>query len=125
MLELRYPWVWLALGWALVVTVCVGSLVPGKVLQGVSISDKLMHAGSYCVLMVWFAGLYRRKVHWLIALTLFLLGLGLDLLQGRTATRSFDLLDVGANAGGVLFGLALSLWLLEGWCQRVERRLLA
>ncbi|HEY8521187.1 MAG TPA: VanZ family protein [Gammaproteobacteria bacterium] len=125
MLELRYPWVWLVLGWALVAAVCVGSLVPGRVLQGVSISDKLMHAGSYCLLMVWFAGVYRRKVHWLIALTLFLLGLGLDLLQLGTATRSFDLLDVGANAGGVLLGLALSLWLLGGWCQRVERRWLA
>jgi VanZ family protein len=124
-LELRYPWLWLILGWALVDGVSVGSLMPSTMLRAVSISDKVLHAGSYFLLMVWFAGLYRRKAHGIIAVVLVALGVGLDVLQGGTATRSFDVRDILANSVGVLVGLVLSLWLLEGWCQRVERFLLA
>ncbi len=125
MLAFRYPWLWVGLGWLLVAAVCAGSLIPGTTLRSVAVSDKLLHAGSYFVLMVWFAGLYRRSFHGLIALVLFALGATLDLLQGMTATRSFDPRDIAANASGVLTGLVLSAWLLEGWVQRLERRLLA
>lgn len=125
MLPLRHPRVWLALGWALVIGVVVGSLVPGQMLRSVGVGDKIMHGGSYFLLMVWFAGLYSRKVHPIIAVVLLLLGAGLDLLQATTKTRSFDLHDIAANGLGIVVGLLLSLWLLEGWCQRLERRLAA
>lgn len=123
MLPLRFPWVWLTCGWLLVLGVIVGSLVPGEMLQAITISDKIMHAGTYFVLMVWFAGLYPRHRQLLIALTLIGLGIVLDVAQGGTATRSFDLLDIAADALGVAVGLVLSLWLLNGWCERVERML--
>ncbi len=123
MLPLRFPWVWRLLGWLLVLGVVTGSLVPGEALSGVSVSDKVMHAGSYFLLMVWFAGLYRRKWHLAIAAGLLGLGLGLDLLQLATATRQFDPKDVLANAFGILAGLVLSISLLEGWCLRIERLL--
>jgi glycopeptide antibiotics resistance protein len=61
----------------------------------------------------------------LIAAVLFALGLGLDLLQLLTETRSFDWYDVAMNSAGVGAGLALSFLLLGGWCERVERRLLS
>lgn len=125
MLTLRYPWLWLALGWLLVVGVSVGSLVPGQVLRDVSVGDKTLHAGSYFLMMVWFAGLYRRKHHILIAVLLFALGVALDVAQSGTATRSFSLEDIAANGAGILCGLVLSLSLLAGWCQRLERRLFA
>jgi VanZ family protein len=125
MLPLRYPWLWLALGWALVAGVCIGSLMPGSSVPDLRLSDKLLHAGSYFLLMVWFAGLYPRVRHIWIALVLFALGLTLDVLQSGTATRSFDPRDVAANAAGILFALALSFWLLEGWCQRMERWLVS
>jgi hypothetical protein len=35
------------------------------------------------------------------------------------------LLDVAANAGGIAVGWLVSVSLLEGWCQRIERRLFA
>jgi VanZ family protein len=124
-LNLRYPWLWVTLGWFLVLGVCVGSLVPGDRLPTVSISDKLVHAGSYFLLMIWFAGLYGRKHHTWIALVLVLLGIALDVAQTGTETRSFELRDILANFLGVLLGLGLSLWLLAGWCQRLEQRLLA
>jgi VanZ family protein len=124
-LPLRYPWIWAGLGWALVIGVVVGSLVPGNMLPRVSVSDKFEHAGAYFLLMIWFAGLYRRQVHPMIAVALLVLGAALDLLQGTTKTRTFDLYDIAADAGGILAGLVISFWLLEGWCQRLERRVVA
>jgi VanZ family protein len=121
-LPLRYPWVWAGLGWLLVIGVVVGSLLPGRMVPTVSLSDKIQHAGAYFLLMVWFAGLYRRKVHPIIAVVLLLLGVALDLLQGTTKSRSFELNDIAADAVGILVGLALSFALFEGWCQWLERR---
>jgi VanZ family protein len=120
-LPLRFPWVWLTGGWLLVLGVVVGSLVPGDMLRAITISDKVMHAGTYFLLMVWFAGLYPRTRHFLIAVTLIGLGIALDVAQGGTATRTFDLLDILADAVGIAIGLTLSVVLLGGWCQRVER----
>jgi VanZ family protein len=124
-LPLRFPKLWSALGWALVAAVVIGSLVPGQVVAAVHVSDKVMHAGAYGVLMVWFAGFYRHSVYPLIATVLIALGLTLDLLQLLTPTRSFDLYDVLMNSAGVTVGFVLSTLLLGGWCQRVEQRLLS
>ena len=125
MLPLRFPWLWMALGWLLVAGVCVGSLLPGASMPVIRIEDKLLHAGSYFLLMIWFAGLYERKRHIFIALVLILLGFALDALQGSVTRRSFEMLDVAANAAGIFVGWTLSVSLLEGWCQRIERHLFA
>jgi VanZ family protein len=123
MLPVRYPWLWLSLGWLLVLSVIVGSLVPGEMLRSITMSDKILHAGSYFVLMIWFAGLYHRSKHPVVAAVLIALGIALDVAQGATLTRSFDLNDIGADAAGVLAGLLLSIWFFEGWCVRLERYL--
>ena len=127
MLPLRFPKLWSLLGWLLVVSVIVGSLIPGPALEAVAVdvNDKVMHASTYFVLMVWFAGFYTRTVYPLIAAVLLVLGIGLDLLQGLTETRTFDWYDIAMNGAGVIVGLAASLSLLGGWCQRVEQRLLS
>lgn len=126
MLPLKYPWFWAAVGWLLVGGVVVGSLVPGPSLRGVDfVGDKWLHAASYGLLMLWFGGLYPRRRHAVIALGLFAFGCVLDALQGVTETRSFDLRDIAANGSGILIGLVLTATLLEGWCQRLERRVLA
>jgi VanZ family protein len=122
MLPLRYPWFWLAGAWFLVLGVCVGSLLPAAVVPLDQVGgDKLLHAAAYSMLMIWFGGLYRRDRHVAIALALLAFGVSLDLLQGLTETRSFELADIVADAVGVLSGLLLSASLLEGWCQRLER----
>lgn len=123
MLPLRYPWVWWVLGWLLVASVAVGSLIPGSwvPVPGFSPRDKLLHAGSYLILMVWFSGLYRRERHIIIALLLLVLGFALDVAQSATPTRVFDLHDVAANAGGILVGLLLARFVFVRWCQRVEQ----
>jgi hypothetical protein len=124
-LPLRFPKLWTALAWLLTGGVIVGSLLPGDVIGHIHVRDKLMHAGAYFALMVCFAGLYRPGLYALVAGVLVVLGLSLDLLQLLTETRSFDWRDVGMNCVGVVTGLALSWWLLGGWCQRVEQRLLS
>ena len=123
MLPLRYPKVWFALGCMLVIGVVVGSLLPGTLVDIVSINDKLRHASAYLMLMMWFAGLYRRALHPLVGAVLTALGVGVEFLQGLTATRHLDVYDMAANCAGILVGLVLSVWFLEGWCQRLERRL--
>jgi len=121
MLTLRYPWLWLAVGWALVAGVLVGSLMPGDSLMEVSAYDKLLHAGSYLLLMAWFCGVYEARRHLPIAIILVAAGLVLDALQTQTETRTFSMLDVLANCVGVVLGFALARFGLAGWCQRVER----
>jgi VanZ family protein len=122
-LDLRFPWIWWSLGWLLVAGVAVGSLMPARYIGNIAPSDKLLHVGSYFVLMLWFSGLYRRNRHIVIALLLLALGLALDFAQRASPGRAFDLRDVAANAGGILVGLLLSRLVFEGWCQRVERLL--
>lgn len=121
MLPLRYPWLWRLAGWILVIGVVAGSLLPGQSIPSVASNDKVLHATSYFLLMVWFAGMYPRNRHLWIGLGLIVLGAVLDALQALTPTRYFDVGDVVANATGVLAALILSYWLLEGWCQRMER----
>jgi VanZ family protein len=124
-LPLRFPKLWTALAWLLTAGVIVGSLLPSGVVAEIPVRDKLMHAGSYLVLMVCFAGFYRRGLYLLVAVVLLALGFSLDLLQLLTESRSFDWNDVAMNCAGVVAGLALSWSLLGGWCQRVEQRLLS
>lgn len=121
-LTLRFPKVWFGLGWAMVAAVTVGSLLPGSLVVGLHWNDKLVHFGSYFALMLWFAGLYSRARHYLaIAAILISLGMCLDMLQGTIATRQFDLLDIAANALGVISGFLIAAFAVGGWCQRLER----
>ena len=121
MLNLRFPWLWMGIGWMLVAAVCIGSLLPASGVD-FDINDKLVHFASYFILTVWFSGLFSRFAHYLvIAAIVIALGAGLDVLQSTTATRYFDLFDVLANAAGALVGFVLSIVLVGGWCARVER----
>lgn len=123
MLPLRFPWFWSTLGWLMLLGVGVGSLLPGKQLPMVFVQDKLVHAASYCLLMIWFSGLYERRRHLLIAVLLAFFGAALDGMQALTTTRTFEVPDILANVSGIAFGLLLARILLAGWCQRVERLL--
>jgi VanZ family protein len=99
-------------------------LLPAPIVAAVTFNDKIEHAGAYALLMLWFGGLYPRARHIRIAIALLALGVALDLLQGLTETRSLEALDILADAVGLAIGLSLSMSVLEGWCQRLERRLL-
>ena len=121
MLPLRYPIVWALLGWGLLIVVAVGSVMPGGVMPERAVDDKVVHAFSYFLLMIWFAGLYTRQRYAIIALMLLGFGAVLELVQARLPYRFFDPRDLLANAAGIVLGLSLSFTLLAGWCQRVEQ----
>lgn len=125
MLQLRYPRLWMLPGWILVVGVIVGSVIPDAPLRALNVTDDIMHASSYGVLMMWFAGLYARNRQAWIALGVLTLGLAMEIIQSRISYRTFDLFDLRANALGVLVGLAFSFWFLAGWCQRLENWLMS
>lgn len=120
MVPLRYPWLWMMLGWLLVGAVVFGSVAPGEVLGNMPFDDEIMHGASYGLLTMWFAGLYTRSRHGWVALFAFLLGVLMELAQSGLSYRSFDPDDMVANAIGIGIGLFFSFFLLAGWCRRVE-----
>ena len=72
--------------------------------------DKLGHFLAYGLLMFWFAQLYRTtKSRLAYAAGFVALGAGLELLQGHLGARVSDVLDIYANATGVLLGWAATL----------------
>ena len=104
--------------------VILGSLLPGPVIKEITppLNDKLEHFSAYFALMIWFAWPVSARKYLRIAGALLLLGIALDVIQGTmTTTRSFELLDIAADAVGIAVALGLASWLLEGWCQRLER----
>ncbi len=123
MVPLRYPWLWMVLGWLLVSGVVFGSVAPGEFLGDRLFDDKIMHGVSYSLLTMWFAGLYTRRRHVWIGLFAFLLGVGMEFAQSSLSYRSFDPEDMVANGVGIGIGLLFSFYYLAGWCRRVETML--
>ncbi len=125
LLPLKFSRLWIGFGWVLVASVILSSIFPGHLFTAINVAgaDKVAHAMAYCVLMIWFSGLYARRYHAVVALALTVLGAVLELIQWRLPYRLFDPADLLANAAGVVIGLGLSVWLLAGWCQRIESRL--
>ena len=122
MVRLRFPLLWWGLGWLLVAGVILGSLVPGNLVPLRAIDDKLLHAGSYAILTLWFSGLVARNLPLLaVALLMFVLGASLDVMQGAFTRRMFDLEDIAANTVGIIAAFVIARLLLAGWCARVEK----
>jgi VanZ family protein len=107
--ELRWFKLWSTIGWLLVVTVIYLSLTPHPIEVDVEQGDKLGHSLAYFSLMLWFAQLYRRRLHVWWGLGFIVLGVVLEYLQGWSGYRDFEYLDMAADA----FGVAVA-WLLGG-----------
>lgn len=114
---------WLAIGWLLVVTVIVLSLIRlGPAMPGGE-SDKIGHLLAYSTLMFWFAQIYSvARTRLLIAIGLALMGVGLEIAQSFTGYRTFEYADMAANTVGVIGGWLLApprttnlLMLFEHW----------
>lgn len=122
MLPLRFPRLWLSLGWiavALAVVVCLAPI--DKLPQPPSLSDKTEHFLAYLLLSVWFAGIYQRGHYWIIAVGLIVMGILIELAQDAMGLgRRADAYDVIANCSGVLAGLLLCWFGLGGWMQWFE-----
>ena len=97
------------------------SLLPGESLPSTGMSDKLEHAIAYAILALWFAGIYPRSRYGLIALGLFIMGVGVEFAPGAMHLgRHADARDVVANTSGIAIGLTLALTVVGSWAQRLE-----
>ena len=128
---LRWSRLWWGLGYLLVAGVVVISLIPVPELPDLGIDwlDKLLHLAAYAFLMTWFVQLHPPARYALLAAGVASMGVGLELLQALTQYRSLELLDMTANALGVVAGWGLgamginTLFLkFEAWWFERDRR---
>jgi VanZ family protein len=124
MLQLRFPRLWLSLGWVIVMLAIFVCLAPPSApgLSGLfALNDKVEHGAGYALLTVWFTGIYPRSRYFSIALALFAMGVAVEFLQGwMSLGRDRDMRDVVANTIGIGIGLCLAWTVLGGWVQRLE-----
>lgn len=100
---------WLSLGWTLVLGVICLSLTPDPIEVPVAEGDKLGHLLAYGTLTVWFSNLYGNLISRLfIAIGLVAMGIALEFIQGWTGFRTFEIMDMVANASGAFVGWALA-----------------
>lgn len=122
---LKYRFFWLLVGYLMIAYVIEQSLIPSPSDPGFDISDKILHAFGYFCLMGWFVQIYRRwqiKIIWAISLTL--MGVLLEFMQGWSGFRHFEVYDMFANATGVVFALLLSFTRFADVLSYTEARLL-
>jgi VanZ family protein len=98
---------WLAIGWGLVATIIWLSLTPRPPDIGIEHGDKLGHFGAYGVAIFWFCQIYpRRRTRVAYAAGFIAMGIALEFVQRATGYRTFEVLDMVADAIGVALGLA-------------------
>lgn len=95
------------LGWAWAAAIAWLSLAPSLPPVELAYGDKLGHLAAYGLLMFWFAQLYAARLFY--AAGFVAMGVALEFLQAQTGYRSYELLDMAANALGVLVGWTVSV----------------
>lgn len=118
------PRLWLGLwifGWGLCIAL---SLLPPIELGAPQDSDKLGHFLAYAMLSTWAVNLFAgRRAQALAALSLILLGIGLEFAQAElTTTRMGDSRDALANTLGVATGLVLAATPVARGLQWLDRK---
>ncbi len=133
MLPLRHASRWRIAGLSLLVLVFVATLMPTlwfwphreQFVAWFIGADKWLHGITFAFLAVWFAGQYRPRSYWRIALALLAFGVLIEASQRLVIYRSSEWFDILANAIGILVGLTAAMAGLGGWSLRVENWLLA
>jgi VanZ family protein len=104
--------------------IIVASLTPAPLDVPVEQGDKVEHLLAYGAAMFWFAMLapaFRARLAWAVALAG--LGVGLEYAQRMTGYRMFDVMDMAADAAGVLLGWGLAVTPAGRLLAWVDRRL--
>lgn len=128
MLPLNHARQWRIASLAMMLLVLASALMPAvwffddrrSVLSWLGHSDKWLHACTFMILSLWFAGQYRPRSYWRIALGLMIFGLFIEFCQRLVSYRMAEWADVGANSIGIVVGLLIALAGVGGWCLRVE-----
>ena len=104
---MKWRALWLAIGWGLVAMIVWLSVTPRPPDIGIEQGDKLGHFGAYATTTFWFCQLYRRRpTRIAYAAGLIAMGIAIEFVQRWLGYRSFEVLDMVADAIGVLLGLA-------------------
>ncbi len=122
--DLRFRFLWLAIGYSLVMLVFFLSLTSSPVDMGMHFAyeDKLYHAFAYFTLMIWFAQIYHDRLQRnMIALVFVIMGLGLEYLQSFDPARMAEFGDMLANTSGVILALMLSLTKVKNILVTIEK----
>jgi len=128
MLPLRYARRWRvasAIFLALVLALTVMPAVwlwpdPARIVSWRENLDKWAHFATFALLALWFAGQYRPRSYWRIALGLLAFGALIEVCQRAVGYRTAELQDFGADTIGIIVGLAIALAGAGGWCQPFE-----
>ena len=120
---LQYFRLWQVIGWFLVALIIWGSLTPAPPHLHIADGDKVQHFSAYGIVMMWFAQLYRRPVHWLLALACVALGVAMEYAQLASGYRDFEYMDMVADAVGTALGWVLAGTSLMEMLPAVDRRL--
>lgn len=126
MLPLRHARGWRIAGMLLLVLVLAAMLMPtvwlsrSEYLTWFVYVDKWLHGITFVFLALWFAGQYRPRSYWRIAIGLIAFGVLTEVCQRLVTYRSAEWFDLLADAAGISAGLALALAGLGGWSLRVE-----
>ncbi len=123
---LRYFQLWLAIGWLLVAVVLYSSLTSSPIqMPGIEYGDKIGHFFAYFTLVFWFCQLYKNRSHILLFMLFVMMGVVVELIQGQTGYRTFEVADMLANSLGAVMGwllvrfyvaemlLTIEMWLLQ------------
>ncbi len=96
---------WIAVGWLIIAAIVYLSLATLTVQINVQEGDKIGHLLAYGVLMAWWSQLYVSTAsRWRLGTAFIVFGAAIELAQGLTPNRSPELLDLAADAAGVLLG---------------------
>ncbi len=129
MLPLRHAGLWRTADVVLLLIVLAFALTPSAwflddtlgSIDWIKHADKLLHASTFLLLALWYAGQYRARSYWRIAFGLLAFGLFIELCQRALSYRTADWLDVAANGLGIVVGLLIAMAGAGGWCLRLER----
>lgn len=132
MLPLHYAPRWRTASIILLLAVLLAALSPAvwlwpdriRLASWMASFDKWAHVLTFVALTVWFAGQYRPRSYWRIALGLIAFGILIELCQRMVGYRTADWIDVAADAAGILAGLAIAIVGIGGWSLRLESWLL-
>ena len=101
-----------ALGWVIVATIIWLSVTPAPIDIGVKAGDKLGHLGAYAWVMFWFAQVYHRlRTRLAYGIGFVAMGVALEFVQLGLGYRTFEVMDMVADALGVISGWGLAILL--------------
>lgn len=133
MLPLQYAPRWRSASIVLLLAVLLAAITPAvwfwpdriQMASWLGTFDKWMHAVTFAVLAIWFAGQFRPRSYWRIGTGLLGFGLLIEICQRMVSYRTAEWLDVVADVTGIIVGLAIATLGIGGWSLRVESWLIS